>query len=112
MLSRGPQRAGPWLFSHPYLSRWVVGEFSERRTGSHKPRGCVPKRDMPRPIRATKPTQPDRREGTRIALILFVKDHAAFQQSASHLMDPEVDSEVVSQVGSVREGRKKMAEGA
>jgi len=63
------------------------------------------------PHSGNKTNATDRREGTRIALILFVKYHAAFQQSASHLMVQEVDSEVVSQVGSVREGRKKMAEG-
>jgi DNA-binding NarL/FixJ family response regulator len=44
-------------------------------------------------------------------LILFVEYHAAFRQSASHLMDREADLEVVSQASSVREGREKMAEG-
>jgi DNA-binding NarL/FixJ family response regulator len=44
-------------------------------------------------------------------LILFVEHHAAFRQSASYLMDREPDLEVVSQAGSVAEGRQKMAEG-
>ncbi len=44
-------------------------------------------------------------------LILFVEHHAAFRQSASYLMDREPDLEVVSQAGSVAEGREKMAEG-
>jgi hypothetical protein len=48
----------------------------------------------------------------RIVHILLVEYHAAFQQSASHLMDREADLEVVAQVGSVREGREKTAEGA
>ena len=37
--------------------------------------------------------------------------HTAFRQSASFLMDQEPDLEVVSQAGSVAEGRQKMAEG-
>ena len=49
--------------------------------------------------------------GTKIALILFVEYHTAFRQSASYLMDQEEDLEVVSQVGSVAEGRQRMAEG-
>ncbi len=49
--------------------------------------------------------------GTKIALILFVEYHAAFRQSASYLMDQQPDLEVVSQAGSVAEGRDKMAEG-
>ena len=49
--------------------------------------------------------------GTKIALILFVEYHAAFRQSASYLMDQEDDMEVVSQAGSVAEGRERMAEG-
>ncbi len=44
-------------------------------------------------------------------LILFVEHHAAFRQSASYLMDREPDLEVVSQAGSVVEGRERMAEG-
>jgi two-component system response regulator DevR len=50
-------------------------------------------------------------EGTKVALILFVEYHTAFRQSASFLMDQEEDLEVVSQAGSVAEGRQKMAEG-
>ena len=50
--------------------------------------------------------------GTKIALILFVEYHTAFRQSASYLMDREPDLEVVSQAGSVAEGREKMAAGA
>ncbi len=46
-----------------------------------------------------------------MALILFVEYHAAFRQAASYLMDQEPDLEVVSQAGSVREGRERMAEG-
>ena len=44
-------------------------------------------------------------------LILFVEYHQAFRQAASYLMDREDDLEVVSQAGSVAEGREKMAEG-
>jgi DNA-binding NarL/FixJ family response regulator len=44
-------------------------------------------------------------------LILFVEYHRAFRQSASYLMDQQSDMEVVSQAGSVTEGREKMAEG-
>ncbi len=47
----------------------------------------------------------------QIALILFVEYHVAFRQAASYLMDQEPDLEVVSQAGSVREGRERMAEG-
>ena len=43
--------------------------------------------------------------------ILFVENHAAFRQAASHLIDREADLEVVAQVGSVREAREKMAQG-
>lgn len=46
-----------------------------------------------------------------IAHILFVEYHAAFRQSASYLMDQQPDLEVVSQAGSVAEGREKMAQG-
>src|SRR5215217_3150071 len=49
--------------------------------------------------------------GTKIALILFVEYHRAFRQSAAVMMDREPDLEVVSQAGSVAEGRQKMAEG-
>ena len=44
-------------------------------------------------------------------LILFVEYHAAFRQSASYMMGRELDMEVVSQAGSVAEGRRMMAEG-
>ncbi len=44
-------------------------------------------------------------------LILFVEYHASFRQAASYLMDQESDMEVVSQAGSVAEGRQKMADG-
>lgn len=44
-------------------------------------------------------------------LILFVEYHASFRQSASFMMGRETDMEVVSQAGSVAEGREKMAEG-
>jgi DNA-binding NarL/FixJ family response regulator len=44
-------------------------------------------------------------------LILFVEYHASFRQSATYMMDQEADMEVVSQAGSVAEGRRKMAEG-
>ena len=37
--------------------------------------------------------------------------HRAFRQAASYLMDQEPDLEVVSQAGSVAEGRRRMAEG-
>ena len=53
-------------------------------------------------------------DGTRRAedvLILFVECHASFRQSASYMMDREADMEVVSQAGSVAEGREKIAEG-
>ena len=53
-----------------------------------------------------------RPEDTKIAHnILFVEYHRAFRQSASYLMDQEPDLEVVSQAGSVAEGRLRMAEG-
>jgi DNA-binding NarL/FixJ family response regulator len=42
---------------------------------------------------------------------LFVEYHSAFRQSTSVMMDREPDLEVVSQAGSVAEGRQKMAEG-
>jgi len=44
-------------------------------------------------------------------LILFVEHHAAFRQASSHLTEREADVEAVTQAGSVREGREKMAEG-
>ncbi len=46
-----------------------------------------------------------------MALILFVEYHRAFRQSASEVMTQEPDLEVVSQAGSVAEGRQRMAEG-
>src|SRR5215217_484506 len=46
-----------------------------------------------------------------MALILFVEYHSTFRQTASYVMDQEPDLEVVSQVGSVAEGRQRMAEG-
>jgi DNA-binding NarL/FixJ family response regulator len=49
--------------------------------------------------------------GKKIPLILFVEYHRTFRQAASYLMDQESDMEVVSQAGSVAEGREKMAEG-
>ena len=47
----------------------------------------------------------------KLALILFVEQHAAFRQSASVIMDREPDLEVVAQAGSVAQAREKMAEG-
>jgi DNA-binding NarL/FixJ family response regulator len=44
-------------------------------------------------------------------LILFVEHHHTFREAASYLMDQEHDMEVVSQAGSVAEGRQRMAEG-
>lgn len=44
-------------------------------------------------------------------LILFVEYHATFRQSASYMMGREPDMEVVSQAGSVAEGRSMMAQG-
>ena len=44
-------------------------------------------------------------------LILFVEYHSAFRQSAAFMMDREEDLQVVSQAGSVAEGREKMAQG-
>jgi DNA-binding NarL/FixJ family response regulator len=44
-------------------------------------------------------------------LILFVEYHSAFRQAASDMLDQEADLKVVSQAGSVAEGRQKMAEG-
>jgi hypothetical protein len=44
-----------------------------------------------------------------MALILFVEYHVAFRQAASYLMDQEPDLEVVSQAGSVADGRQRMA---
>ena len=53
-----------------------------------------------------------RPEDTKIAHnILFVEYHRAFRQSASYLMDQEPDLKVVSQAGSVAEGRRRMEEG-
>ena len=43
---------------------------------------------------------------------MFVEYHTAFRQSASYLMDREPDLEVVSQAGSVADGRRRMTEGA
>ena len=45
-------------------------------------------------------------------LILFVEHHAAFRQASSHVMERETDMGAVTQAGSVREGREKMAEGS
>jgi DNA-binding NarL/FixJ family response regulator len=42
---------------------------------------------------------------------LFVEYHSTFRQSASVMIDREPDLEVVSQAGSVAEGREKIAEG-
>jgi len=47
----------------------------------------------------------------KIVLILFVEYHRAFRQAASYAIDREQDLEVVSQAGSVAEGRQRMAEG-
>ena len=44
-------------------------------------------------------------------LILLVEYHTAFRQAASIVMDNEPDLEVISQAGSVAEGRQRMAEG-
>jgi DNA-binding NarL/FixJ family response regulator len=49
--------------------------------------------------------------GKRMALILFVEYHHGFREAASLHMDRESDMEVVSQAGSVQEGRQRMAEG-
>ena len=49
--------------------------------------------------------------GKKIAHLLFVEYHSAFRQSAAVMMDRELDLEVISQAGSVAEGRQKMAEG-
>ncbi|HEV2742218.1 MAG TPA: response regulator transcription factor [Rubrobacter sp.] len=49
--------------------------------------------------------------GDKDVLILFVEYHAAFRQSVSFMMGREPDMEVVSQAGSVAEGRERMAEG-
>ena len=46
-----------------------------------------------------------------MALILFVEYHRAFRQTASAVINQEPDLEVVSQAGSVAEGRQRMAEG-
>jgi DNA-binding NarL/FixJ family response regulator len=46
-----------------------------------------------------------------MALILFVESHSTFRQAASYLMDQEEDLKVISQAGSVAEGRERMAEG-
>jgi DNA-binding NarL/FixJ family response regulator len=43
-------------------------------------------------------------------LILFVEYHASFRQSASYMTYQEADVEVVSQAGSVAEGREKIAQ--
>jgi hypothetical protein len=45
-------------------------------------------------------------------LILFVEYHAAFRQASARVMEREADLGAVTQAGSVREGREKMAEGA
>jgi DNA-binding NarL/FixJ family response regulator len=60
---------------------------------------------------ATTKRENQRSGGTKIAHILFVEYHRAFRQSASYLMDQEPDLEVVSQAGSVADGRQRMAEG-
>jgi DNA-binding NarL/FixJ family response regulator len=45
-----------------------------------------------------------------MALILFVEHHRSFREAASLLMDRESDM-VISQAGSVQEGRQRMAAG-
>ena len=42
---------------------------------------------------------------------MLVEHHATFRQTASYMMGREEDLEVVSQAGSVAEGRERMAEG-
>ena len=44
-------------------------------------------------------------------LLLFVEYHKVFRQAGSILMNQESDLDVISQAGSVREGRERMAEG-
>lgn len=46
-----------------------------------------------------------------MARILFAEAHRGFRQAGSLLLDREPDLEVVAQVGTVAEGRRKMAEG-
>jgi DNA-binding NarL/FixJ family response regulator len=41
-----------------------------------------------------------------------VEYHAAFRQASSRLTEREADMGAVTQAGSVREGREKMAEGS
>jgi hypothetical protein len=48
----------------------------------------------------------------KMALILYVEYHSAIRQAASYMFDQEPDLEVVSQAGSVAEGRQEMAQGA
>ena len=42
---------------------------------------------------------------------MLVEHHATFRQTASYMMGREEDLEVVSQTGSVAEGRERMVEG-
>lgn len=46
-----------------------------------------------------------------MARILFAEAHRGFRQSAAVLLDRQPDLEVVAQVGSVEEGRRRMIEG-
>jgi DNA-binding NarL/FixJ family response regulator len=50
-------------------------------------------------------------KGSKSVLILFVEVHCCFRQAASYLMDRESDLSVVSQAGTVAEGRQEMAQG-
>ena len=88
------------------------GETGTFVQGPTSPGGALRSEARSRPNSGNKTNATRQTGGTRIALILFVEYHAAFRQSASYLMDREVDLEVVSQASSVREGREKTAEGA
>ncbi len=46
-----------------------------------------------------------------MARILFAEAHHGFRQAASLMLNREPDLEVVAQVGTVAEGRRRMAEG-
>ena len=87
------------LVGHPgsfcWAPRYALGDAHARREPLLKPPVAGPPAAMEE----------------MIVLILFVEYHRTFRDAASYLMDQEHDMEVVSQAGSVAEGRQRMAEG-
>lgn len=88
----------------------MVAEALSERTGRPFTLRALRRPYSPNPMKIDNPAILSGRD-EKTMLILFVEYHASFRQSASYLMDREDDMEVVSQAGSVAEGREKMAEG-